>query len=290
MLVKMTKESRKVNIGAHQSAAGGYAKALERAADIGATSLQLFSSSPRSWAGANLSQENVDAFKETKEELEIDPVVFHAPYLINLADRGATGEKSIKAMIEELNVAARCGIIGSVIHVGSWKTDDESPEDDKHFEHLIKSMKTVLAETDEAVDFLIENMGTRKIGKSIEEIGEIIDACGGNERLKVCLDTCHLHAAGFDLGDGYDEFFAMFDKHVGNERLSVIHVNDSRDDFGSLRDRHANIGKGEIPAAVFENLVNKSPTKDLPLILETPGFDGKGPDKENVEKLASYLV
>lgn len=283
-------ESKQLNIGAHQSAAGGYAKALERAADIGATSLQLFSSSPRSWAGANLSTEDVDEFKEKKAELGIDPVVFHAPYLINLADRGATGEKSIKAMVEELNVAARCGIIGSVIHVGSWKTDDEAPEDDEHFEHLVESMKTVLAETDSSADFLIENMGTRKIGKSIEEIGRIIDACDGNKRLKVCLDTCHLHAAGLDLGGGYDDFFAMFDKHVGNDRLSVIHVNDSRDDFGSLRDRHDNIGEGKIPEQVYENLVNKSPTKDLPLILETPGFDGKGPDEENVQRLSSYVM
>lgn len=282
--------SQKLNIGAHQSAAGGYTKALQRAADIGATSLQLFSSSPRSWAGANLSRDDVDLFKEKKVELGIDPVVFHAPYLINLADRGATGEKSIKAMIEELNVAARCGIIGSVIHVGSWKTDDEAPEDDEHFEHLIESMKTVLAETDEAADFLIENMGTRKIGKSIEEIGRIIDACDNNERLKVCLDTCHLHAAGLDLGEGYDDFFQEFDKQVGLERLSVIHVNDSRDDFGSLRDRHDNIGEGMIPAAVYKNLVNKEPTKDLPLILETPGFDGKGPDAENVDLLRAFKI
>jgi deoxyribonuclease-4 len=280
---------KKLNIGAHQSAAGGYGKAVERAADIGATSLQIFSSSPRSWAGANLSKEDVNAFKEVKEEYGIDPVVFHAPYLINLADRGATGEKSIQAMTEELNVAARCGIIGSVVHVGSWKTDDESPEDDEHFEHLIKSLKTVLKDTDPAADFLIENMGTRKIGKSFEEVGRIIDACDGDERLKVCLDTCHLHAAGFDLAEGYEDFFQQFDELVGLQRLSVIHVNDSRDDFGSLRDRHANLGEGEIDERVFKNLVTKSPTKDLPLILETPGFDGKGPDEENIKILRSHV-
>ncbi|MEX2515200.1 MAG: deoxyribonuclease IV [Candidatus Paceibacterota bacterium] len=281
----MSKEKTTLNIGAHQSAAGGYAKAVQRAADIGATSLQLFSSSPRSWAGANISKEDVEEFRQMKDELGIDPVVFHAPYLINLADRGGTGEKSIKAMIEELNVAARCGIIGSVVHVGSWKTDDESPEDEDHFEHLVTSLKTVLEETDSAADFLIENMGTRKIGKGFEEIGRIIDACDGDERLKVCLDTCHLHVAGFDLADGYDDFFQRFDKLIGLERLSVIHVNDSRDDFGSLRDRHANLGEGEIPEGVFRNLTTKSPTKDLPLILETPGFEGKGPDAKNVKIL-----
>lgn len=282
--------NQQINIGAHQSAAGGYAKALERAADIGATSLQLFSSSPRSWAGANLSQEEVDAFKEKKTELEIDPVVFHAPYLINLADRGPTGEKSITALIEELNVAARCGIIGSVIHIGSWKTDTEQPEDEEHFQHLTESIKTVLAETDDAADFLIENMGTRKIGKTLKEIAHIIEACGGDSRLKVCLDTCHLHAAGFDLAEGYDDFFAEFDEIVGLERLRVIHVNDSRDALGSLRDRHANIGEGELSEEVFANITTKSSTKNLPLILETPGFAGDGPDAENVARLRSFGV
>lgn len=282
--------TKHINIGAHKSAAGGYAKALERADDIGATCLQLFSSSPRSWAGANLSQEEVDAFRKKKEGLEIDPVVFHAPYLINLADRGQTGEKSVQALIEELNVAARCGIIGSVIHVGSWKTDDEAPEDEAHYEHLIANVKTVLEETEPTADFLIENMGTRKIGKTLEDISQIIQDAGGDERLKVCLDTCHLHAAGFDLSseESYEEFFAKFDELIGLERLAVIHVNDSRDPVGSLRDRHENIAEGEVGESVFENLVTKEPTKSLPLILETPGFGGGGPDAKNIQRLRSF--
>lgn len=283
-------KSTQNNIGAHQSAAGGYRKALERADDIGATSLQIFSSSPRSWAGANLSAEDVQEFKDKQAELEIDPVVFHAPYLINLADRGATGEKSVKALIDELNVAARCGIIGSVIHVGSWKTDDESPEDEEHYQHLIENIQTVLKETDDAADFLIENMGTRKIGKSLKEVAHIIEDVGGDERLKVCLDTCHLHAAGFDLADDYDDFFSEFDELIGLERLAVIHVNDSKDEFGSLRDRHENIGEGEVGEDVFSNLVTKEPTRDLPLILETPGFDGGGPDQKNVERLRNLGI
>lgn len=287
-----TKQETILNIGAHKSAAGGYGKALERADDISATCLQLFSSSPRSWAGANLSQEEVDEFKKKKAELGIDPVVFHAPYLINLADRESTGDKSVKALIKELNVAARCGIIGSVVHVGSWKTDDEAPEDEAHFDHLINNIQTVLKETESAADFLIENMGTRKIGKNLEDISQIIAACDGHERLKVCLDTCHLHAAGFDLSSeaAYTEFFDRFDELIGLKRLSVIHVNDSRDPAGSLRDRHENIGEGKISEEVFINLTTKSPTKDLPLIIETPGFSGSGPDKKNIERLRSFGV
>lgn len=278
-----------LNIGAHKSAAGGYVKACERVHDIGGTCLQLFASSPRTWAGASLSDDEVEAFKNAKNELDLDPAVFHAPYLVNLADRGSTGEKSVKAMIDELNTAARCGIIGSVVHVGSYKTDDEKPEDDNHYDHLVDNIQTVLKKSDNNANFYIENMGTRKIGKTIEQIAQLIEDCGNHERLKVCLDTCHLHAAGIDLSTekSFDEFFAMFDDAIGLERLGVIHVNDSKDEFGSLRDRHENIGEGEIPQSVFTNITTKKPTKNLPLIIETPGFGDSGPDEENIEKLRS---
>jgi deoxyribonuclease-4 len=278
-----------LNIGAHKSAAGGYVKACERVHDIGGSCVQLFASSPRTWAGADLSREEVEEFKETKDELDLDPAVFHAPYLINLADRGSTGKKSVEAMIDELNTAARCGIIGSVVHVGSYKTDDEAPEDDDHYEHLIDNIQTVLDNSDDDANFYIENMGTRKIGKSIEQIAQLIEDCGNHERLKVCLDTCHMHAAGIDLSSeaSFDEFFDTFDDLIGLERLGVVHINDSKDEFGSLRDRHENIGEGEIPASVFTNITTKEPTKDLPLIIETPGFGDSGPDEENIQRLRS---
>lgn len=282
----------KLNIGAHKSAAGGYVKSAERVADISGSCMQLFSSSPRTWAGADLSDEEVEDFKEAKKELGLDPAVFHAPYLINLADRGSTGKKSVAAMVDELNTAARCGIIGSVVHVGSYKTDDEQPDDDAHYEHLVDNIQTVLNESDEQADFYIENMGTRKIGKSIDQIAELIEDCGSDERLKVCLDTCHMHAAGIDLSteEAYDEFFNNFNKTIGLDRLGVIHVNDSRDEFGSLRDRHANIGEGKMPEGVFSNIVNKQPTNDLPLIIETPGFGDDGPDKKNIDRLHEYAA
>lgn len=281
-----------LNIGAHKSAAGGYAKSAQRVADITGTCMQLFSSSPRTWAGADLSDEEVEEFKDTKDEFDLDPAVFHAPYLINLADRGSTGEKSVKAMITELKVAARADIIGSVTHVGSYKTDDEKPEDDAHYQLLLDNIQAVLDETPEDSWFIIENMGTRKIGKSIDQIAQLIDDLGGDNRLKVCLDTCHLHAAGYDLSteDKYDQFFTEFDDLIGLDRLEVVHVNDSKDEFASLRDRHENIGEGYVPDGVFANIVNKEPTKDLPLIIETPGFGDSGPDQKNIEKLRSFTA
>lgn len=279
------------NIGAHKSAAGGYVKACKRVHDITGTCIQLFSSSPRTWAGPNLTDEEIENFKQKRQELNLDPAVFHAPYLINLADRSGTGQKSVKAMVEELNVASECGIIGSVVHVGSYKTDDEKPEDDTHYEHLIDNIQTVLEETPEDTWFIIENMGTRKIGKDIDRMGELITDLGGSDRLKVCLDTCHLHAAGYNLAtaDDFDSFFTSFDNKIGTDRLAVMHVNDSRDPAGSLRDRHANIGEGEIPEGVFENILTKQPTKDLPIIIETPGFGDDGPDKKNIDRLRNFV-
>jgi len=280
-----------VNIGAHKSAAGGYAKACDRVADIGGDCLQLFSSSPRTWASADLDEEEVEEFKQAKEKHDLDLVVFHAPYLINLADRESTGEKSVTAMVNELNTAARCGIIGSVVHVGSYKTDDEEPEDEAHYEHLIENIQAVLSKSDNGADLYIENMGTRKIGKSIEQIARIINDCGWPDRLKVCLDTCHMHAAGIDIStdESYDDFFSEFDDVIGLDRLGVIHINDSKDPHGSLRDRHENIGEGSIPESVFTNILTKKPTKDLPLIIETPGFDKNGPDRKNLKQLRSLL-
>jgi len=280
-----------ITIGAHKSAAGGYAKACDRVADIGGDCLQLFSSSPRTWAGADLSETEADDFKQAKDEHNLDPVVFHAPYLVNLADQNSTGAKSVQAMTDELNTAARCGIIGSVVHVGSYKTDDEKPEDENHYEHLIENIQNVLKQSDKKANLYIENMGTRKIGKDIEQIARIIDDCGRPDRLRVCLDTCHLHAAGIDLStnESYQDFFNEFDDVIGLDRLGVIHVNDSKDPHGSLRDRHENIGEGSIPKSVFTNVLTKKPTKDLPLIIETPGFDENGPDQKNIKQLRSLL-
>lgn len=283
----MTAKDSQLNIGAHKSASGGYARAVERVSNIGGTCLQLFSSSPRAWAGPNLTDDDVKEFEEKTKKLEVDPVVFHAPYLINLADRGQTGEKSVRALITELKTASRCGVIGSIIHVGSYKTDDNQPEDDEHYEHLLANTRTVLEETPRDTWFIIENMGTRKIGRKIEEIGQLISDLGGGERLKVCLDTCHLHVAGYDLSspEKCESFLAEFDNLVGLERLVVIHANDSKDPAGSLRDRHENIGEGEVPKEVFSSLLSHKVTRQLPFIIETPGFGGNGPDKENINKL-----
>ena len=279
-----------INLGAHLSIAGGYEKALERAIAIGANCLQVFSGNPRSFAGpAVLSDAAVAEFKKNAEKLGIAPIYFHAPYLVNLASEEITGDLSEKLLIAELSAASRLEVRGSIVHLGSFKKS-EGEEKERQYKLLVKRIKFILASAKGASLFIIENAGTRKIGRTLEEIAEIASAVN-SQRLRVCLDTCHLHAAGYDIGskEKLDAFLKEFDKKIGLSRLECFHINDSRDPFGSLRDRHDNIGEGAVGKEVFRLLLNHPQTKHLPFIIETPGFDDQGPDKKNLDILKSFV-
>lgn len=290
-----------MTFGAHLSIAGGparpdgrsggYEKALERAAAIGANCLQIFSGNPRSFAGpAVLSDVAVQEFKRRAEKLGIAPIYFHAPYLLNLASEEPTGDLSAKLLIAELSAASRLGVRGSIVHPGSFKKSS-GEEKERQYKLLIKRLKTILTAAPGDSVFVIENAGTRKIGRTLEEIAEIVIDVE-NQRLKVCLDTCHLHAAGYDLRskEKLNAFLKEFDQKIGLERLECFHVNDSRDPFGSLRDRHENIGEGEVGKEVFKFLLTHPKIKQLPFIIETPGFDDRGPDKKNLDILKAMVA
>ena len=282
-----------MNIGAHLSIAGGYHKALERVADIGGNSLQIFSASPRGWNRAVLTDEQRQVFLETKKKYAIQDVFFHASYLINLADDGRIGEESKKSLIAELGVASQLGVVGSIVHTGSFKGDFPAVWDvaqDKKYSVLINNINEVLTSTPKDTYLIIENAGNKKIGQNIDEIASIIRDTD-NERLKVCLDTCHLFSAGYDLStnEKMDAFFDEFEIKIGLKRLIVFHINDSRDPFNSGRDRHENIGEGTLTLEPFKLLLTDKRTRDLPFIIETPGFDGKGPDKRNIDILKGIM-
>jgi deoxyribonuclease-4 len=276
--------------GAHVSIAGGYEKALERAAAIGANCVQMFSGNPRSFAGPPvLGNGAVAEYKKRAERLGITPVYFHAPYLVNLASEEMTGDLSEKLLIAELSVASRLGVRGSIVHPGSFK-QSEGAERERQYKMLVRRIKTILASVKGEAVFIIENAGTRKIGRTVEEIGNILSDVN-SQRLKVCLDTCHLHAAGYDLRgkEKLDAFLKEFDRKIGLTRLECFHVNDSRDPFGSLRDRHENIGEGAVGEEVFKLLLNHPKLRHFPFIIETPGFDNRGPDKKNLDILKSMV-
>lgn len=280
-------------IGGHLSISGGYVSALDSIVEKGGNALQIFSSSPRIWSPPKVDTETTEAFQKKRQELGIDTVYFHASYLVNLADNDRIGAVSKKSLIAELNLQPRMGVKGSVVHLGSYK--DKESSFDGLFEHerfptLISNIKEILEETPEDSIFLIENAASRKIGQKLEEIAQIMNGVN-SERVRICIDTCHLHAAGYDLStpESFDKFWDRFDELIGLNNLEVIHLNDSRDTFGSLRDRHENLLQGNIPKEVFTQILNDKRTRTLPFILETPGFDKNGPDKKNID-IAKSLI
>lgn len=282
-----------MKLGAHLSISGGFGKALEKLVDIGGNCLQIFSSSPRGWdLPKTQSKEQIKNFLDLKKKLKIDPVYFHATYLINLADSGRIGDLSKKMLIVELNLAAELGIRGSVVHLGSFKNKDTTELRSavvKSGDVLLRNIKEILAETPQKTFLMIENAGNHKIGANLEEMSGIIKEVQ-DERVRICLDTCHLHAVGYDLStkEKLDGFLGKLGQLGLLDKLELIHANDSRDSLGSFRDRHENLGQGLVGEPVFKLLLNHAKTKDLPFIIETPGFDLNGPDQKNLEILKSW--
>ena len=273
-------------LGAHVSAAGGLSKALGRAAEIGCNCAQVFSTSPRGWNEAKFSSSEVKEFVKEKKQRGIEPVYFHASYLINLADSGKTGHLSKKVLTAELNIASELGVRGSVIHLGSFKKSSVAEVEGGLWDVLIGNIGEVVRKMPRYVLFIIENAGNRKIGQSLDEISRIIKEVN-SPNIRVCLDTCHLFSAGYNISivRELENFLDEFDDKIGLEKLEVVHINDSRDPFASFRDRHENIGEGTLGRETFKMVLNHPKLKHLPFILEVPGFEGEGPDKKNLDIL-----
>lgn len=271
-----------MKLGAHQSIAGGYGQALDRIRNIGGNCLQIFSNSPRGWNPDLVGIDEVQKteFVNKKNQLKIDPVYFHASYLINLANEEKIGHLSKLSLIAELNAASRLDIKGSIIHLGSFKNNE------KKLSILVTHIREILERTPDNTLFIIENAGNNKIGKDLNEIAEIVKRVD-SPRVRVCLDTCHLYSAGYDLSsrEKLEKFLNLFDTLIGLDKLELFHANDSRDPFNSGRDKHANLGQGTIPLETFRLLLTDPRTKQLPYIIETPGFTDQGPDKQNLDIL-----
>ena len=284
-----------IKLGAHQSIAGGYTQALERINNIGGSCLQIFSSSPRSWNFAKPNEDEVKQFIELKNKFKIDPIYFHASYLINLADDSQIGHMSKMSLISEMNLAPKLRVKGSIIHLGSYK--EKKPTDNLQlfdtnpkYKTLIKNIKEVLDKTSKESLFIIENAGNRKIGQTLEEISQIVKDID-SPRVRICFDTCHLFSNGYCFNNekNLNLFLNKLEKLDLLDKLEVWHVNDSRDEFNSGHDRHENIGQGTIGLEEFKILLNYEKTKNYPFIIETPGFDGNGPDKKNLDILRSLV-
>ncbi|MEX1061749.1 MAG: deoxyribonuclease IV [Patescibacteria group bacterium] len=279
-----------LKVGAHVSIAKSLDLAIDRASKIGADCIQIFGSAPQSWQPFIFPLEQVDLFLNKKEEQGIGSVFLHAIYLINLAsDNPYILGSSIGSLEQYLKFGKVIGAEGVIFHVGSHKGRGFPAV----AEQVVEALRQILLRTDGAGKLILENSAGAGgvIGAKFLELGKIIKSVN-SPRVAVCLDTAHAFESGYDFKtkDGLNKSLKEFDLQVGLEKLICIHANDSKTPLGSNRDRHANIGEGEIGLAGFKNIVNHSDLKELPFIIETPGFDGEGPDRQNIEILKGLVI
>jgi deoxyribonuclease-4 len=268
-------------IGAHVSTAGGLVKALERAEERGAETMQIFNQSPRAWRPTRYSEDDFAAFRERMAESPVQSVFIHAVYLINVAsDDAEVCRKSLTSLTHALSVGDGIGAAGVIVHPGSGKGQAPGPT----FKRLGKAIKAALKETD-TTPLLFENTAGAgfTIGRTFEELARVIEVSGGGERLGVCLDSCHLLASGYEVREraAFKKVVDRYDETVGLARLRALHLNDSKTALGSNVDRHATLGDGEIGEAGLKVFLSERRFKGLPALLET-GPEGHGPDKEQV--------
>ncbi len=258
-------------LGAHMPTAGGLHKSLTAGQLIGCTAVQLFTGSPRQWSHAPLEAETIAAFHRVRAETDIAFTVAHDSYLINLAAPAADVlERSRDAFRGELDRAELLGIPWVVTHMGAHLNAGEEAA----VARLVESLKRILEETDRlgyTVGIALETtagQGTG-LGWRFEQIGEVLRGVGEHPRLGVCLDTCHIFVAGYDLRDdaAYAQTWSDFDAQIGIKNLKVIHANDAKKPLGSRVDRHEHIGGGEIGAAAFERLMTDPALAHVPIII-----------------------
>ncbi|HEV7584404.1 MAG TPA: deoxyribonuclease IV [Solirubrobacteraceae bacterium] len=269
-------------IGAHVSPAGGLPKAIERGVERGCRSIQIFNQSPRMWKPTVHSAENVAAFGEAMSASPIDAVLIHAVYLLNCASEDPDiRAKSIASLVHSLRVGAAIGAAGVVLHPGSAKTGEVPGAIARAGEAIVEA----LAESEGCELHLENTAGTGgTLGRSIDELAALIDASGGDPRIGLCLDSCHLFASGYDIRSpqGVHAVVGELAAKVGLERLRSLHLNDSQTALGANRDRHANVGAGELGEAGCIAFLSEPAFDDLPCVLETPGEARKGPSLEEV--------
>ena len=268
-------------IGAHVSNAGGLEKAAARGAERGCEAIQIFNQSPRMWRPTTYDEEDFAAFTQALDATDIRAVLIHAVYLLNCASEDREiRQKSLTSLSQSLHVGHRIGAAGVVLHPGSAKTGDVA----KAIKRAGATIKRALSES-EGCELHLENTagagGT--LGRSFAELGSLLDAAGGDSRLGICLDSCHLYASGYDVKtpDGLRQTLDECDREVGLKRLHSLHLNDSLVPLGANRDRHAVLGQGELGEDGCTTFIAEPRFAELPCVLET-GSDGGAPAAQDV--------
>ena len=262
-------------LGAHLSIAGGLPRAVDRAVASRCEALQIFTKSAGQWRARVLPPDEIAQFRARVEETGITPVVAHNSYLINLAAADpALRAQSLAALGEEIDRAETLGLLGLVMHPGSYTSGSERDGLDLIAEGLAAVLR---ARPRAKTMILLEHtagQGTN-LGHRFEHLAAILTRLDGSPRVGVCLDSCHLIAAGYDLCSdaGYRETFDTFDRLVGVDRIRAFHLNDSKKPCGSRVDRHEHIGRGCLGLEPFRRLLNDPRFAALPMLLETPKLD-----------------
>jgi len=269
-------------IGAHVSTAGGLANAIERGEERGCESIQIFHQSPRMWRPTRYGPDDFAEFRERMDGSKVEAVIIHAVYLINCATKDKDlRKKSLTSLTHALEIGDGIGAKGVVLHPGSQKTDPLKPS--------LKRASKVIAEALKRTDscrLLIEQTAGHQglLARDFGQTAALIELAGSGPRLGLCLDSCHLFVQGYDITDEAHLASVLdeADAKVGIDRLGAVHVNDAAAPLGSCRDRHANIGKGEMGKRGLSAFLTEPRFEGLPATLETPGPEKKGTSKSEV--------
>lgn len=260
-------------LGAHTSAAGGAPHALLEGQAIGATTIQLFTSNQKQWKGRHIGPEEIELWHKTQAETGIKKVMSHDSYLINLGSVDPEMlAKSQKAFEEEIDRCLALNLTYLNFHPGASTTDTQERCLDRIVESLLPLEKKLEGHTLRLLFEATAGQGSC-VGYKFEQLGYLIERTHKKVPVGICIDTCHIFAAGYDIRTkaGWNQVLDEFDKHVGLKHLYAFHLNDSQKGLGSRVDRHAFIGKGEIGLESFRFLINDPRTHKLPMYLETPG-------------------
>ncbi|MCK4508751.1 MAG: deoxyribonuclease IV [Desulfuromonadales bacterium] len=272
-------------LGAHVSVAGGLDKAFARGVESGCTALQIFTKNANRWQAKPISDAESSAFRQSWQGSGIGPVMAHDAYLINLASpKSAVWEKSKVALRDELMRCAQLGITDLVMHPGAHLGTGI----DVGLERIRQAFREILPETPHEVRLLLENTAGQGsyFGGDFAHLAALLEGFD-EKRFGVCFDTCHAHAAGYDLSseEGYAQTMAEFDRLVGLEQIKAFHLNDSLKTCGSKVDRHAHIGQGTIGRTGFASLMQDQRFVNIPMVLETPKGDQNEMDLVNLALL-----
>ena len=282
-------------LGAHMSIAGGMERAVERARSVGATALQVFCKSANQWRARPLVSDEVARFRDAMREADLaDHTLSHCSYLINLASPDdALWRRSVEALREELARCVALGIRWVVLHPGSHVGSGE----DAGLDRVANGLDAALDGPDAVegdVTVLLENtagQGTN-LGHRFEHLAALIERAACGDRLGVCFDTCHALAAGYEFRDAAScaAMWSTFDRVIGLDRLRAFHLNDSKRERGSRRDRHEHIGRGEVGLEAFRLVLRDPRFRGLPMVLETPKDESLEYDRENLAVLRSLVA